>query len=137
MKSPGSIRCASRVKVAAGRYTARREKAKRDQGGAQTVVDERAKLGQCPGQVCESRVSVERKQICVVDTAHPPIDVLADRVCRFRAGDAAPQRIGPYSREDQEHRPTVTRHGLIVETAARVAAQQPGCSTARRYPIVW
>jgi hypothetical protein len=108
MNSPAPIRAASR---AAGRYTAR---AKRDRSRSKAVVDERAKLRQGPGQICESGISVECKQVRVVDAAHPPIDILRDHVRGFRTNHAAPQRICPYPREDQEHPPPVTCHGAIL-----------------------
>jgi hypothetical protein len=64
-------------------------------GPRQAVVDECAELGQGAAQLREPLVSVEFEEISVVDAAHPPIDVLGDRVGRFREGDATPQRIRP------------------------------------------
>ena len=66
-------------------------------------------------------VSIGRVQAGrVVDAAHPPVDVLGDRVHRLRVDDAAPERIHTYSREDQQYGSTVA--GLDGRDRAVVVA---------------
>ncbi len=117
MKSPGPIRSASRVRVAAGRYSARsrrRSNRGRSAGGSGRACGTRSRR-RSGMRIASMRSS--SSSVCVVDAAHPPVDVLGDRIGRFRADDAAPQRIRPHPCQRQEHRPPVTRHGPIVETA--------------------